>query len=126
MPSAHPENFSNARLPPAFQPWHRALSTHRFFLRPCSRPCTRPCGLQRDNHSSHMLYEDQAAGFDQRAGLDPQTGDAIARAPAELAVPEPQDAWLEIGAGTGLLSIPMLHLGIRYIGFDQSPAMLER
>jgi ubiquinone/menaquinone biosynthesis C-methylase UbiE len=73
-----------------------------------------------------MLYDDQAAAFDERAGLHPDTADAVARALVSLANPAPGARWLEIGVGTGSLSIPLLSLPIHYIGFDRSAAMLER
>jgi protein-L-isoaspartate O-methyltransferase len=75
--------------------------------------------------SPGMLYDDQAAHFDERAGLPPHAADAVARALAELAAPVDGQTWLEIGAGTGALSVALLGLPIRYVGFDGSGAMLD-
>jgi SAM-dependent methyltransferase len=72
-----------------------------------------------------MLYDDQAAAFDERAGVPPDAAEAIAAAVAEIVGPVEGQRWLEVGAGTGGLSLPMLRLPIRYAGFDRSPAMLE-
>jgi ubiquinone/menaquinone biosynthesis C-methylase UbiE len=72
-----------------------------------------------------MLYEDQAASFDRRAGIPAAAIDAIARAVAAMAGLEEGKTLLEIGAGTGMLSLPLLRWPIRYIGFDRSPAMLD-
>jgi ubiquinone/menaquinone biosynthesis C-methylase UbiE len=72
-----------------------------------------------------MLYEDQAAGFDERVGLSPEICESIARGLEELVRLEAGTMLLEIGAGTGALSIPLLLRPIGYIGFDRSPAMLS-
>ncbi|HEX2077927.1 MAG TPA: class I SAM-dependent methyltransferase [Longimicrobium sp.] len=72
-----------------------------------------------------MLYDDQAAAFDERAGVPPEAAEAIASAVAQIVGPVDGQRWLEVGAGTGGLSLPMLRLPIRYTGFDRSPAMLE-
>ncbi|HEX5724483.1 MAG TPA: class I SAM-dependent methyltransferase, partial [Longimicrobiaceae bacterium] len=72
-----------------------------------------------------MLYDDQAARFDARAGLPPGAAEAVAQALDEAVGPVAGQAWLEVGAGTGELILPLLRRGIRYAGFDSSPAMLE-
>lgn len=72
-----------------------------------------------------MLYDDQAAAFDERAGVPPDAAEAIAAAVAEIVGPVEGQRWLDVGVGTGGLSLPMLCLPIRYTGFDRSPAMLE-
>ncbi len=72
-----------------------------------------------------MLYDDQAARFDERAGLPPEAAAAAARVLAEIAGPVEGQSWLVVGAGTGALSIHLLRLPIRYAGFDRSGAMLE-
>ena len=72
-----------------------------------------------------MLYDDQAAAFDERAGVPPDAAAAIARTVADVVGPVDGQRWLEVGAGTGGLSLPMLRLPIRYAGFDRSLAMLE-
>src|SRR5688572_33209453 len=72
-----------------------------------------------------MLYDDQAAGFDERAGVPADAVEAVAAALVGIVGPVDGQRWLEVGAGTGGLSLPLLRLPIRYTGFDQSPAMLE-
>jgi len=72
-----------------------------------------------------MLYDDQATEFDERAGVPADAVEAIAATLAGLVGPVEGQAWLEVGAGTGALSLPLLRLPIRYTGFDRSPAMLE-
>ncbi|HEU0301697.1 MAG TPA: class I SAM-dependent methyltransferase, partial [Longimicrobium sp.] len=71
-----------------------------------------------------MLYDDQAAAFDERAGVPPRAAEAIAAAVAEIVGAVDAQRWLDVGAGTGGLSLPMLRLPIRYTGFDRSAAML--
>jgi ubiquinone/menaquinone biosynthesis C-methylase UbiE len=71
-----------------------------------------------------MLYEDQAAGFDERAAIPVEVVESVAAAVAEIAKLRQGDTLLEIGAGTGMLSLPLIRQSIRYIGFDLSPAML--
>ncbi len=72
-----------------------------------------------------MLYDDQAMAFDERAGVPAEAAQAVADALAEMVGPVKGQRWLEVGAGTGALSLPLLRLPIRYTGFDRSPAMLE-
>ena len=71
-----------------------------------------------------MLYEDQAAGFDERAVIPAEAVESMAVAVAEIAGLRQGATLLEIGAGTGMLSLPLVRQPIRYIGFDLSPAML--
>ena len=71
-----------------------------------------------------MLYEDQAGRFDKRAGVPAEACAAIAEVLAEIVALEPGQTWLEIGAGTGALSLALVRHPIRYVGFDRSPAML--
>lgn len=72
-----------------------------------------------------MLFDDQAATFDTRAGIPPDAVGAVARAAGALGGAAPGRRWLEVGAGTGLLSLPLLGTGIDYTGFDRSEAMLD-
>ena len=71
-----------------------------------------------------MLYEDQAAGFDERAAIPAEAVESIAATVVEMAGLQQGDTLLEIGPGTGMLSLPLIRQPIRYIGFDRSPAML--
>ena len=67
-----------------------------------------------------MLYEDQAAGFDERAAIPAEAVESMAAAVAEIAGLRQGDMLLEIGPGTGMLSLPLLRRPIRYIGFALS------
>lgn len=71
-----------------------------------------------------MLYDDQAAAFDERAGVPPDAARAIAAAVADVVGAADGQRWLDVGTGPGGLSLPMLHLPVRYTGFDRSPAMV--
>jgi SAM-dependent methyltransferase len=71
-----------------------------------------------------MLYEDQAASFDQRAGIPADAAQSVADAVATLATAGDERLWLEVGAGTGLLSLPLVDAAPGYVGIDRSPAML--
>lgn len=71
-----------------------------------------------------MLYEDQASTFDERAGVPASACTAIADAVAALTGLGPGRRLLEIGVGTGSLSMAFLGRDFDYVGFDRSPAML--
>ena len=71
-----------------------------------------------------MLYEDQAEGFDERAAIPAEAVESMAAAVVEIAGLRQGGTLLEIGPGTGMLSLPLIRRPIRYIGFDRSPAML--
>jgi len=72
-----------------------------------------------------MLFEDQALSFDDRAGLPPGASEAVARAFADMVGLDEGKTLLEIGPGTGQLSLPLLQWPIRYIGVDRSSAMID-
>jgi ubiquinone/menaquinone biosynthesis C-methylase UbiE len=71
-----------------------------------------------------MLYEDQAAGFDERAAIPAEAVESMAATVVEMAGLQQGDTLLEIGPGTGMLSLSLIRQPFRYIGFDRSPAML--
>lgn len=72
-----------------------------------------------------MLYDDQAARYDERAGLPAAAVESVADALFGIVGIRGGERLLEIGAGTGIMSLPLLDRPIRYIGFDQSEAMLS-
>ncbi|HEX8246155.1 MAG TPA: methyltransferase domain-containing protein [Longimicrobium sp.] len=72
-----------------------------------------------------MLYDDQAATFDERAGIPAQAAEAVADVLASITGVDAGGALLDVGAGTGSLSLPLARTAARYVGFDRSPAMLE-
>jgi ubiquinone/menaquinone biosynthesis C-methylase UbiE len=71
------------------------------------------------------LFDDQAAMFDQRAGMTVEYCRAIASAVVEIGQLAPGDLILEVGPGTGQIgqwfSAPM-----RYAGIDKSAGMLKQ
>ncbi len=71
-----------------------------------------------------MLYEDQASDFDERAGIPPEAAEAAAQELAAIVGLSGGETLLEIGAGTGKLSLPLIRQPIHYIGFDRAPAMI--
>lgn len=72
-----------------------------------------------------MLYDDQAARFDARAGLPADAAEAVAGALAALTDLADGQTVLDAGCGTGAVTLPLLRRPIRYTGFDQSAAMLD-
>ena len=72
-----------------------------------------------------MLYDDQAARFDARAGLPADAAEAVARELATLTELADGQTVLDAGCGTGAVTLPLLRRPIRYTGFDQSAAMLD-
>jgi ubiquinone/menaquinone biosynthesis C-methylase UbiE len=71
------------------------------------------------------LYDDQATRFDARAGLPAEAAEAVARELAALVGLADGQTVLDVGCGTGAVTLPLLRRPIRYVGFDRSPAMLE-
>jgi ubiquinone/menaquinone biosynthesis C-methylase UbiE len=70
-------------------------------------------------------FDEQAGSFDQRAGLPASVCDSIAKEIVLLAELDPDDALLEVGAGTGQIGLALCRRPLRYTGFDASAAMLE-
>lgn len=72
-----------------------------------------------------MLYDDQATRFDARAGLPAEAAEAVAGELAALVGLADGQTVLDVGCGTGGVTLPLLRRPLRYVGFDRSPAMLE-
>ena len=70
-------------------------------------------------------FDEQAASFDQRAGLPASVSDSIAREFLLLAQAGPGDVVLEVGAGTGQIGVVLCQHPLHYVGFDASAAMLD-
>src|SRR5688572_14649387 len=71
-----------------------------------------------------MLYEDQAAHYDERASIPVDAAERTAAAVDACVNLAEGCSLLEVGVGTGLFSIHLLAYPIDYAGFDRSPAML--
>ncbi|HEX8907051.1 MAG TPA: class I SAM-dependent methyltransferase [Longimicrobiaceae bacterium] len=74
--------------------------------------------------SSTVLYEDQATHFDERAGIPVHVEEAVAREVVSLTGLGNGGLLLDVGAGTGSLSLSLVRWVDRYVGFDRSPAMV--
>jgi SAM-dependent methyltransferase len=76
--------------------------------------------------SARSVSFDRAADFyDRTRSLDPATAAAQTDLLLGQLASAPGDA-LEIGVGTGRISLPLAEAGARIVGVDLSPAMLER
>lgn len=73
------------------------------------------------------MTPESAERFDRFRRYPPEVAAAIAQAILK-ALPSGKDppTLLEIGAGTGVMALPLLGLGCRYLGLDQDPEMLRR
>ncbi|MBC8144929.1 MAG: class I SAM-dependent methyltransferase [bacterium] len=71
-----------------------------------------------------MLYDDQAAHYDERAAIPDDAAAKTASAIDAIVDLSRHSRVLEIGVGTGLVSMHLLAYDIDYIGFDRSQAML--
>jgi hypothetical protein len=69
------------------------------------------------------LFDDQAAGFENRAGLPPVFCEQIARSVLQVGEVRPGDFVVEIGPGTGQIG-SWLSGSVNYIGLDLSAGML--
>jgi ubiquinone/menaquinone biosynthesis C-methylase UbiE len=72
-----------------------------------------------------MWFDDQAAQFDDSAGLEPAAGRSIAQAVLKLGGCSGDDFILDVGAGTGTVGSHFAELPSRYLGLDRSRPMLE-
>ena len=72
------------------------------------------------------LFDSQANGFDDRAGLPEGVPAAVARAVLDFANLEAGEGLIEIGAGTGEIGIHLAGRWSGYAAFDISAAMLGR
>jgi SAM-dependent methyltransferase len=70
-------------------------------------------------------FDAQADDFHKRAGLEAAIGHSIAQAVLSLASLTPDDAVLEIGAGTGEIGRHLAAMPSRYLGLDVSSGMLR-
>lgn len=70
-------------------------------------------------------FDSQASGFDSRAGLPPAVCGGVADALVEMTALGPEDLVLELGAGTGVIGLPLSERVGRYVGLDVSQPMLE-
>ena len=91
------------------------LSTERRDLESSSR---------RSKHTSWELFDDQAAAFEQRAGLPAHFCHDIANNIIEIGLIKNDDLILEIGPGTGQIA-EWFQKKSAYLGFDLSSGMLR-
>ena len=80
--------------------------------------------MQHREETSWELFDDQAAAFEQRAGLPAHYCRDIANSVAEIGQVRPGGLILEIGPGTGQIAEWFPH-DAAYIGFDLSSGMLR-
>jgi|SRR5215216_236870 len=79
---------------------------------------------RRSKHSSWELFDEQAAAFEQRAGLPAHFCRDIANSVVEIGQVRHGDLILEIGPGTGQIA-EWLQSTSAYVGFDLSGGMLR-
>ena len=89
-----------------------------------SGPRDRGPSSQRSDRTSWELFDDQAAAFEQRAGLPEHYCRDIADNVIEIGQVKPNDVILEIGPGTGQIA-EWFQQKSAYIGFDLSNGMLR-
>jgi ubiquinone/menaquinone biosynthesis C-methylase UbiE len=69
-------------------------------------------------------FDAQAVTFDDRAGIPSQAAQEVARSILDLVLPEPDDLFIELGAGTGEIGAQLAR-SINYLGLDGSGPMLD-
>ena len=72
-----------------------------------------------------FCFDDQAGGFDSRAGLPDDVSRHIAGTILALAAPEDERILLDVGAGTGEIGTHLAVSGRRYLAVDLSAPMLR-
>ncbi|HJP93682.1 MAG TPA: class I SAM-dependent methyltransferase [Pyrinomonadaceae bacterium] len=87
-------------------------------------PSDRESSLRRSKDASWELFDDQAAAFEQRAGLPANYCRDIATAVIEIGQSRKGDLILEIGPGTGQIAQWFRQVSA-YVGFDLSNGMLR-
>jgi hypothetical protein len=75
--------------------------------------------------SVHIVYDNQAHLFEERAGLPEDAARQVAGAVHGLAGIGPDGLVVEIGAGTGVIGQWLAPLPGRYLGIDSSQPMLD-
>jgi SAM-dependent methyltransferase len=73
---------------------------------------------------TRMSFDDQAATFDQRAGLPGSAAEHVAAAVVSLAGLGAGDLLVEVGAGSGSIGCHLVGR-VEYVGFDLAPSMLD-
>jgi ubiquinone/menaquinone biosynthesis C-methylase UbiE len=77
------------------------------------------------SNAGFELFDDQAASFDQRAGLPVENCRSIAKVVVEAGKLAPGDVILEVGPGTGQIGRWFI-APLRYVGIDKSIQMLKQ
>lgn len=75
--------------------------------------------------SVHIVYDNQAHVFEERAGVPEEAAREVAAAIKALAGIGPEGLVVEIGAGTGVIGQWLAPLPGRYLGIDSSQPMLD-
>src|SRR5262249_57717886 len=76
--------------------------------------------------SGSLSFEKIAGRYDETRALPDGPAREVAAAIAAELERRPPGPVLEVGVGTGRISLPLLRLGVRVIGLDLSRAMMER
>lgn len=72
-----------------------------------------------------VSFEEHADSFESRSALPDGVPEQVAWAVRDYAGLGPEDLIVEVGAGTGMIGQWLARLPGRYLGLDNSPAMLE-
>lgn len=82
------------------------------------------CVLGNGKSRQRRDFDSQADGFERHAGLGREVAARVAAVVVEWVRPGPEDAMLELGAGTGEIGWCLHGAGGRYVGLDASGRML--